>query len=64
MTISSEEERLIEEQAHDAMYKIGITAYINRSDSSDRSEFIKKVQYWEAEVRATLRKAFEDIQAI
>ena len=64
MNISDDDKRLIEQLAHDAMYKVGIRAYFNKSESSDRSEFIDKVQHWEAEVKTTLLKAFEDIQTL
>lgn len=64
MNISDDEKRFVEQLAHDAMYKVGMRAYLNKGESSDRSEFIRKVQYWEAEVRTTLQKAFEDIQTL
>ena len=67
MIIYSEENelnKLIDEIAHDAIYRIALKAYPHEASSSDIRKFASKLDYLQIECRLLLLRAFEEFRAL
>ncbi len=67
MIVRSEKDEiyeLIDEISHDAIYRIALKSYSHKTDSSDISHFVSKLEYLKLECRLLLLKAFEEFKSL